>query len=62
MTTTISPSMKQVGANRGIEIAKSVYQADQQVKLISLHEDAETLLQQLHALKQQRDPSAQHHN
>jgi hypothetical protein len=54
-TTTIFPSSTKSHANRGLEIAKSVYQADHQVKLLDLHADAESLLQQLQALKQQRD-------
>jgi hypothetical protein len=37
-----------------MDIAQSVYQADHQVKLLSLHADAESLLQQLQVLKQQR--------
>lgn len=59
MTTTFSPSDKTA---RALEIAKSVYQTDQQDKLMSLHADAESLLQQLQALKQQRSTSAGIHN
>jgi len=33
---------------------KSVYQADQQIKLLHLEADVESLLQQLQYLKQQR--------
>jgi hypothetical protein len=57
MTTTISPTLEVSEATRSIEIAKSVYQTDHQVKLLNLHADAESLLQQLHAIKQQRDLS-----
>jgi hypothetical protein len=63
MTTTISPLTSASDATRSIEIAKSVYQTDHQVKLLNLHADAESLLQQLQAIKQQRDLSADHsHN
>ncbi|MFM2432560.1 MAG: hypothetical protein RLZZ511_3774 [Cyanobacteriota bacterium] len=58
MSTTISPSTSQSEASRPMDIAQSVYQADHQVKLLSLHADAESLLQQLQVLKQQRE----HHN
>jgi hypothetical protein len=56
MPTTISPSPLQSksDAARPMDIAQSVYQADHQVKLLSLHADAESLLQQLQVLKQQR--------
>ncbi len=57
MTTTISPAIKSSDAAPSIAIAKSVYQTDHQVKLLNLHADAESLLQQLHAIKQQRDQS-----
>ncbi|WP_228061738.1 hypothetical protein [[Phormidium] sp. LEGE 05292] len=39
---------------RMMEKMKSVYQADQQVKLLNLQAEVETLLQQLQNLKQQR--------
>jgi hypothetical protein len=57
MTTTISPATKASEATHSMAIAKSVYQTDHQVKLLNLHADAESLLQQLHAIKQQRDRS-----
>ncbi|MCL1466296.1 hypothetical protein [Argonema galeatum] len=41
----------QVGLMRSM---KSVYQADQQIKLLHLEADIESLLQQLQYLKQQR--------
>ena len=41
----------QVGPMRSM---KSVYQADQQIKLLHLEADIESLLQQLQYLKQQR--------
>lgn len=39
---------------RMMEKMKSVYQADQQLKLLNLQAEVETLLQQLQNLKQQR--------
>jgi len=39
---------------RMMEKMKSVYQADQQLKLLNLQVEVETLLQQLQNLKQQR--------
>jgi hypothetical protein len=60
MTTTISSATTKSDAKRSIEIAQSVYQTDHQVKLLNLHADAESLLQQLQAIKQQRDLSADH--
>jgi hypothetical protein len=39
---------------RLMEKMKSVYQADQQLKLLNLQAEVETLLQQLQNLKQQR--------
>jgi hypothetical protein len=57
MTTTISSATTASEAKRNIAIAKSVYQTDHQVKLLNLHADAESLLQQLQAIKQQRDLS-----
>lgn len=39
---------------RLMEKMKSVYQADQQLKLLNLQAEVETLLQQLQSLKQQR--------
>ncbi|MFB2919396.1 MULTISPECIES: hypothetical protein [Aerosakkonema] len=36
---------------------KSVYQADQQIKLLNLQADVENLLQQLQNIKQQRQTS-----
>jgi hypothetical protein len=57
MTTTISSATSASEATRSIAIAKSVYQTDHQVKLLNLHADAESLLQQLQAIKQQRDLS-----
>jgi hypothetical protein len=63
MTTTISSATTKSDAKRSIEIAQSIYQTDHQVKLLSLHADAESLLQQLQAIKQQRDLSVEHsHN
>ena len=40
--------------DRLLTIAKSLYQADHQVKYFDLQADAETLLQHLQSLKQQR--------
>lgn len=39
------------------EKTKSLYQVDHQVELLHLHADVECLLQQLQALKQQRQTS-----
>jgi hypothetical protein len=64
MTTTIISSTKpNVASNdRGIEIAKSVYQADHQSKFFTLQAEAESLLQQLQSIKQQRGLVDHSHN
>ncbi|HEY9651750.1 MAG TPA: hypothetical protein V6C95_13870 [Coleofasciculaceae cyanobacterium] len=43
-----------VGNPRLIELMKSLYQADQQVKYLHLQAEVESLLQQLEIVKQQR--------
>jgi hypothetical protein len=48
--------------DRLLTIAKSLYQADHQVKFFDLRADAETLLQQLQSLKQQRSESQVDHS
>jgi len=40
---------------RSLEAMKSQYQVDQQVKFLHLQAEAESLLNQLQAIKQQRD-------
>jgi hypothetical protein len=57
MNTTMPSATTASEATRNMAIAKSVYQTDHQVKLLNLHADAESLLQQLQAMKQQRDLS-----
>lgn len=44
--------------SRFLQVMKSVYQADQQAKFLDLHAEADSLLQQLQQLKQQRELSA----
>lgn len=44
---------------KSIEKVKSLYPADQQTKLLTLQAEAELLLQQLQALKQQRTEQTQ---
>lgn len=44
--------------NRLVEAMKSQYQLDQQVKFLHLQAEADCLLQQLQAVKQQRQASA----
>jgi hypothetical protein len=48
--------------DRLLTMAKSLYQADHQVKFFDLQADAETLLQQLQSLKQQRSESQADHS
>lgn len=43
--------------SRTLNAMKSTYQLDQQVKLLHLHAETESLLQQLKAIKQQRQAS-----
>jgi hypothetical protein len=57
-TTLLSPS----AANGSAQLAKTVYQTDHQIKLLSLHADAESLLQQLRSIKQQRNTADHSHN
>ena len=47
------------GNPRLLELMKSTYQADQQVKYLHLQAEVESLLQQLQILKQQRLTSVQ---
>jgi hypothetical protein len=47
------------GNTRLLELMKSTYQADQQVKYLHLQAEVESLLQQLQILKQQRLTSVQ---
>ncbi len=52
-----SSSTVVTGDFRLIELMKSTYQADQQVKYLHLQAEVEFLLQQLQILKQQRQAS-----
>jgi hypothetical protein len=62
-TTTLSSTSAPINLNdRGVAIARSVYQADHQSKFLTLHADAECLLQQLQSIKQQRNGADHSHN
>jgi hypothetical protein len=52
-TMTVS-ALPTSSGDRLLTMAKSLYQADHQTKFFDLQADAETLLQQLQSLKQQR--------
>ncbi len=54
-----NPSTALSGSHRLMELMKSLYQADQQVKYLHLQAEVESLLQQLQILKQQRLTSVQ---
>jgi hypothetical protein len=52
-TMTVS-ALPTSSGDRFLTMAKALYQADHQTKFFDLQADAETLLQQLRSLKQQR--------
>jgi len=49
-----NPSIESLVQPRTLEAMKAQYQLDQQEKFLSIRAEAETLLQQLQAIKQQR--------
>jgi hypothetical protein len=54
---TLSPSTQSSAQPlRGVEIAQSIYQADHQIKLLSLHADAAALMQQLQSSQRPINP------
>jgi hypothetical protein len=44
--------------SRVLEVLRSQYQADQQIKFLHLQAEAESLLQQLRVMKQQKQPDS----
>jgi hypothetical protein len=55
MNSTMTASESRSGSgDRLLTMAKSLYQTDHQIKFFDLQADAETLLQKLQSLKQQR--------
>jgi hypothetical protein len=59
MNSLISSNLSATPNLQGIEVTKPatrpVYQADHQTKFLNLQADAESLLQRLEAIKQERD-------
>ncbi|MCT7958366.1 hypothetical protein [Laspinema palackyanum] len=51
-SVAIASNASQNNGDRLIKMLKSLYQADQQVKFLHLHAEADYLLQQLQTLKQ----------
>ncbi len=52
-SVAIASNASQNNGDRLIQMLKSLYQADQQVKFLHLHAEADYLLQQLQTVKQQ---------
>jgi hypothetical protein len=59
MNSLISSNVSATPNLQGIEVTKPVYQADHQTKFLNLQADAESLLQRLEAIKQERGDDGQ---
>lgn len=58
-SVAIASQASQTQGDRLIKMLKSLYQADQQVKFLHLHAEADYLLQQLQTLKQHHHSNAE---